>query len=56
MNTVKNGKGSKSRIGDYKRYVDNYLEINWKNQKNEHNIQTEEKIQQTTEKGEMSER
>lgn len=27
---VQNGKGSKSRINDYKKYTDNYREIDWR--------------------------
>ena len=29
LNTVQNGKGSKSRISDYKKFTDNYEQINW---------------------------
>lgn len=54
MNTVRNGKGSKNRVSDYKRYSDNYLEINWAKKEPtiqeevksdyEYNIKTKEEI------------
>lgn len=30
---MQNGKGSKSRIGDYKKFKSNFEEINWKQKK-----------------------
>jgi len=29
LNTVQNGKGSKSRISNFKKFSDNYTDINW---------------------------